>query len=76
MSKDTSHVRLKRFGSLLVDTDAIIAIAPIFADGDTEGATAHGFRVITTSGTLDVIDKPSGDAIYAYFTPQEPGSVS
>jgi hypothetical protein len=65
---------LKRFGSLLIDPKTIVAIAPLFAANDI--ANAYGFRVITLGGPLDVTDKDSGDAIYAYLTSHVAASVT
>lgn len=45
--------RLKRFGSLLLDTEAVLAVGPIFYGDDQN---VRGFRVVLSGGTIDVID--------------------
>ena len=54
---------LTRLGHLLIDLNAVRAIAPL-RDDPSDG---YGFRVLTIHGAFDVKDQESSEAIHRHF---------
>jgi hypothetical protein len=66
MDTEKENGRFTRLGNLLVDLSTVEAVQPLHS----EPSDGFGFRLVTTSGSLEVTDDQSREAIRERFYPE------